>query len=88
MTKLISYITGFYESYKLYLIASALVVVSLIGTYHAGKAVGAAEAVGATAVAQVAADKKGVTEHEQIKQDVIRLPATDLDKRLDKWMRD
>lgn len=88
MTKIITYIKGFYTSYKLYLIASVLVVVSLIGTYHAGKAVGAAEERGSNAVAQAAADKKGVTDHEKIKQDVLHLRADDLDKRIDKWMRD
>lgn len=88
MNTLISRIKGFVASYKLYLIASVLVVVSLIGTYHAGKAVGAAEESGKRAAAQVVADKKGVSEGEEIQQDVIRLPDPDLDSRLDKWMRD
>lgn len=88
MTKIISYIKGFLASYKLYLIASVLVVVSLIGTYRAGKAVGAAEESGKYSAAQVVADKKGVNEGEKIQQDVIRLPDPDLDRRLNKWMRD
>lgn len=88
MTKIITYIKDFYASYRLYLIASVLTSLSLIGSYHAGKAVGAAEEKGSTAVAQAAADKKGVTDHEKIKQDVLHLRADDLDKRLDKWMRD
>lgn len=88
MTKLIAYLKGFYASYKLYLIASVLVVVSLIGTYHAGKAVGAAEERGATATAQVAATTKGVQDGASIDQSVITLPDADLDRRYDKWLRD
>lgn len=88
MTKLITYIKGFYASYKLYLIASVLIAVSLVGTYHAGKAVGAAEERGELATAQLAATTKGVTDGAKIDQSVIALPDLDLDRRYDKWLRD
>jgi Flp pilus assembly protein TadG len=88
MTKLITYITDFYASYKLRLIAAVLVTISLIGAYHAGKAVGAAEEQGSLATAQVAATKKGVQDGANIDQGVIALPDADLDRRYNKWLRD
>lgn len=88
MTQIYTYIKEFLASYKLYLIAFVILIAAITGAYHAGKAVGAAEERGSTAVAQVAADKKGVTDHENIRQDVMRLPPTELDKRLAKFMRD
>lgn len=37
---------------------------------------------------QAAADHTGEVVHDKIEQDIIRLADPDLDKRLDKWMRD
>lgn len=88
MTKLITYIKDFYASYKLRLTVSVLAVVALIGAYHTGKSVGAAEERGRIATAEVAATKKGVQDGANIDQSVITLPDADLNRRYNKWLRD
>jgi hypothetical protein len=88
MTQIISYLRNFYLSYKTYIISSTLVIFLLIGSYHAGKAVGAAEERGKIATNQVAATKKGVQDGANIDQSVLTLPNDDLDRRYSKWLRD
>ena len=88
MTRFLNSLKEFHISYKLRLLAALVAVLSLIGAYHAGKAVGAAEERGTVATEQVAATTKGVHDGGVIEQDVISLPDTDLDRRYAKWLRD
>lgn len=88
MTKIITYLTDLYASYRLRIIVSALVAISFIGVYHAGKAIGAAEERSSSATSQVAATTKGVRDGETIEQGVITLSDDDLDRRYAKWLRD
>lgn len=85
---IISTITSVATGWKTYAIV-AIVSIMVAGTgyeyiYHKGESA----QVATQAKAELKAEVKGVQVHAQVQNQVIKLADPDLDKQLDRWLRD
>lgn len=75
------FLRGLLGNAWLWLIVGAL---ATGGAYFKGRA----DVANKTAAVELKTFKKGIENHDRIEKEVKRLPDAELDRRLDKWMRD
>lgn len=88
MKKILSYLLGFYDTYRIRILLAVVAAVTLATVYYLIKENGKLEERGAIATVEVEANKEGVKTGAKIDQRVISYDDDDLDRRLARFMRD